>query len=87
MLKRMEDMAKEIRERMRGGNGTIQLQHIFTQDELSGKCRLFARVTLEPGSSIEPTAMTGRKKSTISSAAVEPWTIMAMSRPFAPAML
>ena len=24
MLKRMEDMAKEIRERMRGGNGTIQ---------------------------------------------------------------
>jgi mannose-6-phosphate isomerase-like protein (cupin superfamily) len=52
MFKRMEDMTKEIRERMRGGKGTIQLQHIFTQDELTGKCRLFARVTLEPGSSI-----------------------------------
>lgn len=52
MIKRMEDMAKEIRERMRGGKGSVQIQHIFTQDELTGKCRLFARVTLEPGCSI-----------------------------------
>ena len=52
MLKKMEDMKKEIRERMRDGKGSVEIRHIFTQDELTGKCRLFARVTLGPGCSI-----------------------------------
>lgn len=52
MLKRVEDMTKEIRERMRGGNGSVEIQHIFTQEEMKGKCRMFARVTLKPGCSI-----------------------------------
>ncbi|HOQ75440.1 MAG TPA: cupin domain-containing protein [Thermoclostridium sp.] len=52
MLKRVEEMKKEIRERMRDGKGSVELQHVFIQDELTGKCRLFARVTLKPGCSI-----------------------------------
>jgi len=52
MLKRVEEMKKEIRERMRDGKGSVEILHIFSQDELKGKCRLFAKVTLKPGCSI-----------------------------------
>ena len=39
---------------MRGGTGTVQIMHVFEQEELQGKCRLLARVTLEPNTSIGP---------------------------------
>mgnify|MGYP000916868556 CR=1 FL=1 len=52
MIKRSSEMTVEIREKMRGGNGNVKLQHIFNTDEIMGKCRLFSRITLEPGCSI-----------------------------------
>ncbi len=45
-------MTKEIREKMRAGNGSVHLQDIFNVDELKGKCRLFSQITLESGCSI-----------------------------------
>lgn len=45
-------MVKEIKNRMRGGNGDVQICHIFKQDEIKGKARLIAKITLEPGCSI-----------------------------------
>ncbi|NSW90316.1 MAG: cupin domain-containing protein [Firmicutes bacterium] len=54
MIKRSDEMVKEIRNRMRGGNGDVEICHIFKQDELKGKSRLFAKITLEPGCSIGP---------------------------------
>lgn len=52
MVKRIEAMKKEIREKMRGGNGNVELLHILEKDEMKGKVRLFAKVTLNPGCSI-----------------------------------
>ncbi|NLD49598.1 MAG: cupin domain-containing protein [Clostridiaceae bacterium] len=52
MIKRAEDMLCEIKEQMRGGKGSVEIMHIFNKDELKGKARLCARITLQPGSSI-----------------------------------
>lgn len=52
MIKNAEDMIKEIKEQMRGGKGSAELTHIFMQDELRGKARLFAKIVMEPGCSI-----------------------------------
>ncbi len=52
MKKQPKDMVHEIKEQMRGGDGQVELLHVFTQDELRGRCRLFAKVTLQPGCSI-----------------------------------
>ena len=52
MFKEAHQMQTEWKERMRGGEGTVELQHVFTQDELTGKCRLMARITLQPGCAI-----------------------------------
>lgn len=52
MLKRNRDMHTEIREQMRGGQGSVEITHVFQPGELQGGCRLLATITLEPGSSI-----------------------------------
>jgi mannose-6-phosphate isomerase-like protein (cupin superfamily) len=52
MFKTASQMQTELKERMRGGDGTVEMQHVFSADELTGKCRLMARVTLQPGCSI-----------------------------------
>ena len=52
MIRRYSDMPVEHREKMRKGNGTVQLTQILTQEELMGKGRLFSQITLEPGCSI-----------------------------------
>ncbi|NLN19135.1 MAG: cupin domain-containing protein [Firmicutes bacterium] len=52
MLKRANEMQKEIREQMRGGKGCVEITHIFQPDELKGACRLLAKLTLAPGCSI-----------------------------------
>jgi quercetin dioxygenase-like cupin family protein len=52
MIKRAEEMITDLKHQMRGGNGTVELTHIFKQDELTGKARLFARITLKKGCSI-----------------------------------
>lgn len=52
MIKSAGDMISEIKQQMRGGTGSVELKHVFMQEELTGKARLFARVTLNPGCSI-----------------------------------
>jgi len=52
MVKKPEQMVKELREKMRGGSGAVEITHIFKKEELKGKIRLLARLTLNPGCSI-----------------------------------
>lgn len=52
MIKKSNEMIKEVKEQMRGGKGTVELLHIFKQDELTGKARLCAKITINPGCSI-----------------------------------
>ena len=52
MIKKAEEMKLEIREQMRGGNGNVEIMHILNIDEMKGKVRLFAKITLNPGCSI-----------------------------------
>jgi len=42
----------QIRENMRGGDGRTVLHHVYMEDALPANCRLFARLTLNPGCSI-----------------------------------
>ena len=52
MIKRKASMETDIRERMREGSGEVEIQHIFKKEELKGKTRLVARLTLRQGCSI-----------------------------------
>ncbi len=53
MVKKAGEMEREVRQRMRGGSGEVEVLHVFKQAELSsGKARLFARLRLGAGSSI-----------------------------------
>ncbi|HHY81061.1 MAG TPA: cupin domain-containing protein [Clostridiales bacterium] len=51
MLKKSCQMDIEHRDNMRGGQGTVELQHLF-KNELPVNCRLLARITLPEGASI-----------------------------------
>ena len=52
MLKHQDEMVAEIRENMRGGDGRVEILHIFKKEELAGKTRLFAKLRLEKNCSI-----------------------------------
>ena len=52
MIRKAAEMDTENRPAMRGGAGTVTLQHFFKQDEITAKSRLCARLTLPPGASI-----------------------------------
>ena len=52
LIREEQAMFQETRESMRGGNGVVQLQHLFSSDELGPHARMCARVTLPPGASI-----------------------------------
>ena len=52
MIQKAEKMIVEHKEKMRGGNGIIQIRHLFQKDELGGKCRLIAEITIPVGGSI-----------------------------------
>ena len=52
MIKRSSIMEREIKESMRGGNGSVELIHVFKKEELKGNARLCARIILQPGCSI-----------------------------------
>lgn len=52
MIREAAKMKKETRENMRGGNGSVNVTHIFEPDELTAKTRLFARMHLPAGASI-----------------------------------
>ncbi len=52
MLRKKDEMIIELRERMRGGIGEIQIRNLFQQGDLKGKSRLFAEITIPVGGSI-----------------------------------
>ena len=52
MIRRAGTYEVSVREEMRGGNGSVKIEHYWTKDELKGKTRLCARLILEPGTSI-----------------------------------
>lgn len=51
MLKKPNQMEIEHRESMRGGQGTVELQHLF-KEGLPANCRILACITLPEGASI-----------------------------------
>lgn len=52
MIRRAEEMLQEVRDKMRGGKGKVEILHIFQRHELEGSARLCAKITLQPGCSI-----------------------------------
>ena len=52
MITRTGDMQKETRVNMRGGKGSVTLEHWFKPESFGAKVRLCTRMTLEPGASI-----------------------------------
>lgn len=51
MIRRKDEFNLEKRP-VGGGIGDLALRHKFTQEEMFGKCRLCAEITLEPGQTI-----------------------------------
>jgi len=37
---------------MRGGDGSVKIEQLLTPEEMNNKGRLFAKITIEPGSSV-----------------------------------
>ena len=52
MITRDTAMQTEIRENMRGGKGSVTLEHWFKPEAFGAKVRLCTRMTIAPGSSI-----------------------------------
>lgn len=52
MVKYASETLKEIKEQMRGGKGSVTLRQIFSKDEMHGRARLCAAITINPGCSI-----------------------------------
>lgn len=52
MIKRKSAMRREPTEHMRDGEGVIVNDHILEKNEMRTNCRLFTRMTIEPGASI-----------------------------------
>ena len=52
MIRNKKEMKKDVREKMRGGNGVVTITHLFTKDELKSNTRLCAKLTVPPGANI-----------------------------------
>ena len=52
MIKNFEDFKTELRENMRGGDGTVVVSSFVSAEELNGKGRLFGKIVLKPGCGI-----------------------------------
>ena len=52
MIRKAEECKVEYREKMREGNGTVQITNFCNAAELNDKGRLFGKITLNPGCSI-----------------------------------
>lgn len=47
MIRKPDECISEVRENMRGGDGSVKICHLVNADELYDKGRLFATLTLE----------------------------------------
>jgi len=52
MIKKPSQMETEVRQNMRGGTGSVTIQHFFKKEEFKAKSRLCARLSLPPNASI-----------------------------------
>jgi mannose-6-phosphate isomerase-like protein (cupin superfamily) len=53
MIKRKDDFSIEIKENMRGGEGSVKIEKFWEPGtDLKANNRLFAKLTIEPGSGI-----------------------------------
>jgi mannose-6-phosphate isomerase-like protein (cupin superfamily) len=52
VIRRHSDMRVEMRDKLRGGIGTLRCTNLFEKDECFGKVNISALITLEPGQSI-----------------------------------
>nr|WP_320147468.1 cupin domain-containing protein [uncultured Anaeromusa sp.] len=52
MIKRADDLQREVRKEMLGGQGEVTLVHLLQGEEFQGKGRLFSRNIIEPGCSV-----------------------------------
>ena len=52
MIRKAEECKVEYREKMREGNGTVQITNFASAEELNDKGRLFGKITLKPGCGI-----------------------------------
>ena len=52
MVKRNGSYPADLLENMRGGEGSLKIEHLLTREELYEKGRLYALITVDPGSSI-----------------------------------
>lgn len=51
MVHRQNDYRQDVRDAMRGGSGSVKIEHLW-EKELNSPTRMFSRITLEPGCSI-----------------------------------
>ena len=51
-IRREGEYKSELRENMRGGEGTVKITNFTDKEALCEKARLFGKITLEPGCSI-----------------------------------
>lgn len=52
MIQRQDMLSITINKEMRGGDGSVVIEHFLDKEKLYGKGRLYARITLQPGCSI-----------------------------------
>jgi len=52
MIKRKDSYETKINENMRGGEGSVKIEPLLTPEEMNTKGRLYAKLIIEPGSSI-----------------------------------
>lgn len=52
MIRKHSEQKVEIKDNLRGGNGSVRFEEIITGEEMYEKGRLFSRIVLEPGCSI-----------------------------------
>ena len=52
MVKRKNELKTTVNEQMRGGSGSVLIEHILDGEGLYGKGRLYANVVLKPGCSV-----------------------------------
>lgn len=52
MIRKPSEMRVEKRDKMRGGEGTVTIVHLFEKEEFGSKTRLCAKLVLPPGASI-----------------------------------
>ena len=48
----MSKLNTDVVPNMCGGQGRVIIKHVLGEKELNGKCRLYAEVTIEPGSTL-----------------------------------